>query len=298
MGNQSFELNVTITVKTIKSIKPHSSCINSIIRLADNRIATCSSDKSIKIYDSKFKVQINILDNISDVISMAQIDNGNIVSITNKNVLMQFELSKDSYKQIYSIEQEPLYDLPKICSLSENRFEIQYQSLIAVMKGADKEPIKLFMNREYELTSMLYIRDKEILICVSNETTYMFNMSNYQQINVSKQNVLCTAGNSIIQISKEILLVGGYNKITKLNFYTNKIIEKGYKGYVYSFMKMKFGKVLCGCDNGRFGVYNEKSNDLVLLATEKKVNITNLLSIDDSSFIMGAPDGSISIYSY
>ena len=69
-------------------------------------------------------------------------------------------------------------------------------------------------------------------------------MSNYQHINVSKQNVLCTAGNSIIQISKEILLVGGYNKITKLNFYTNKIIEKGYKGYVYSFMKMKFGKVL------------------------------------------------------
>ena len=63
-------------------------------------------------------------------------------------------------------------------------------------------------------------------------------------------------------------------------------------------MKMKFGKVLCGCDNGRFGVYNEKNNDLVLLATEKKVNITNLLSIDDSSFIMGASDGSISIYSY
>ena len=55
-------------------------------------------------------------------------------------------------------------------------------------------------------------------------------------------------------------------------------------------MKMKFGKVLCGCDNGRFGVYNEKSNDLVLLATEKKVDITNLLSIDDSSFIMGASD--------
>ena len=114
MGNQSFELNDTFTVITIKSTQPHSSCINSIIRLADNRIATCSSDKSIKIYDSKFKVQINILDNISDVISMAQIDNGNIVSITNKNVLMQFELSKDSYKQIYSIEQEPLYDLPKI----------------------------------------------------------------------------------------------------------------------------------------------------------------------------------------
>ena len=218
MGNQSFELNVTITVKTIKSIKPHSSCINSIIRLADNRIATCSSDKSIKIYDSKFKVQINILDNISDVISMAQIDNGNIVSITNKNVLMQFELSKDSYKQIYSIEQEPLYDLPKICSLSENRFEIQYQSLIAVMKGADKEPINLFMNREYELTSMLYIRDKEILICVSNETTYMFNMSNYQQINVSKQNVLCTAGILLFKYRRKFFSLEDIIKLQNLIF--------------------------------------------------------------------------------
>lgn len=149
---------------------------------------------------------------------MAQIDNGNIVSITNKNVLMQFELSKDSYKQIYSIEQEPLYDLPKICSLSENRFEIQYQSLIAVMKGADKEPIKLFMNREYELTSMLYIRDKEILICVSNETTYMSNMSNYQQINVSKQNVLCTAGILLFKYRRKFFSLEDIIKLQNLIF--------------------------------------------------------------------------------
>ena len=229
---------------------------------------------------------------------MTQIDNGNIVSITNKNVLMQFEISKSSYKQIYSIEQPPLYDLAKICSLSENRFAIQYQSLILIMKGADKDPIKLYRDKRYELTSMLYIRDKEILIAVSNEVTYMFNMSNYQKINVSIQKVLCTAGNSIIQISNEVLLVGGYNKITKLNFYTNKKIEKEYKGYVYSFMKMKYEKVLCGCDKGRFGVYDLRSNSIVFFETEKKVNITNLLSIDDSTFIMGASDGSISIYSY
>ena len=177
MGNQTYKIEVNITIKTIQYIKPHSSCINALIRLSDNRIATCSSDKTIKIYNSNFEVQITIIDNISDVISMTQIDNGNIVSITNKNVLMQFEISKSSYKQIYSIEQPPLYDLAKICSLSENRFAIQYQSLILIMKGADKDPIKLYRDKRYELTSMLYIRDKEILIAVSNEVTYMFNMS-------------------------------------------------------------------------------------------------------------------------
>ena len=161
-----------------------------------------------------------------------------------------------------------------------------------------KAPIMLYRDEGYELTSMLYIRDKEILIAVSNEVTYMFNMSNYQKINVSIQKVLCTAGNSIIQISNEVLLVGGYNKITKINFYTNKKIEKEYQRYVYSFMKMKYEKVLCGCDKGRFGVYDLRSNSIVFFETEKKVNITNLLSIDDSTFIMGSSDGSISIYSY
>ena len=90
---------------------------------------------------------------------------------------------------------------------------------------------------------------------------------------ISKKNKYLSVENNIVLNKEKTELknvLGGYNKITKLNFYTNKIIEKGYKGYVYSFMKMKFGKVLCGCDNGRFGVYNEKSNDLVLLATEKK----------------------------
>lgn len=86
------------------------------------------------------------------------------------------------------------------------------------MKGADKEPIKLFMNREYELTSMLYIRDKEILICVSNETTYMFNMSNYQQINVSKQNVLCTAGILLFKYRRKFFSLEDIIKLQNLIF--------------------------------------------------------------------------------
>ena len=50
MNNNKQSIDI-LKIKEIKTIKSHSEWVNTILLLNDNRIASCSDDSIIKIYD-------------------------------------------------------------------------------------------------------------------------------------------------------------------------------------------------------------------------------------------------------
>ena len=64
-----------------RKINSHSKEVNSLLLLQDNRIASCSEDNTIRIFNpSKFYKCEKIIENTNPVISICQMDNGTIVS--------------------------------------------------------------------------------------------------------------------------------------------------------------------------------------------------------------------------
>ena len=64
-----------------RKINSHSKEVNSLLLLQDNRIASCSEDNTIRIFNpSKWYKCEQIIENTSPVISICQMDNGTIVS--------------------------------------------------------------------------------------------------------------------------------------------------------------------------------------------------------------------------
>ena len=64
-----------------RKINSHSKEVNSLLLLQDNRIASCSEDSTIRIFNpSKWYKCEQIIENTSPVISICQMDNGTIVS--------------------------------------------------------------------------------------------------------------------------------------------------------------------------------------------------------------------------
>lgn len=94
----------------IKRLDIHSNEINQTIKLKnDNFYATCSNDKKIKIFQFDYEKKdegliTNILYDNSEVLSILELPNSNIVSISKKGYLNFWECKEFNYKKIKTLK--------------------------------------------------------------------------------------------------------------------------------------------------------------------------------------------------
>ena len=71
-----------LRINLLKTIKAHTKCVNTMKFLADGRLASCSSDNLIKIYNmnNNFNCDIIIQGHYSNVVHISQLDNNKLIS--------------------------------------------------------------------------------------------------------------------------------------------------------------------------------------------------------------------------
>ena len=77
-------------IKNIKTITCHTDSVNSLLHLRDGRVASCSDDNTIRIYDPSNDYHCDqVIKRHSDNIhSICQLDDGTIVSGSNDRTIM------------------------------------------------------------------------------------------------------------------------------------------------------------------------------------------------------------------
>ena len=152
-----------------------------------------------------------------------------------------------------------------------------------------------------------------------DDTLHLWNMSTYQCDKVIEgvdccfTNSLYQIDNSLYQIDKDRVIVGGVNSFSIVNIdkcVIEKRIEDESIGDVRCFLKFRDNKtILCGCSYGKFCFYdmntkqykitydNHKGylNDLFLIDDRA---ITDLLLIDDNTFLSCSEDSTIKVWRY
>ena len=115
-------------------------------------------------------------------------------------------------------------------------------------------------------------------------------------------NVQCPSRNSLLEIDNNRIIVGGENVITIVNI-SNDIIEHQIKNdklyFVYSFVQLRDGNILCGCENGLICLYDIKLNTLSF--REEKIHdkpVYCLLNINTNQFISCSCFGEIKVWEY
>ena len=147
--------------KNTKIIKNHTKGVNSLLLLKDNRIASCSSDKTIRILNpSKNFTCDEILERHRDnVISLCQLDDGTIISA-----------SKDRSIKIgnSSISSAHEYSIYKVITLPNNRIaSCSLDNAIKIWKSDppySPTPLIVLNEHGYGVRSLLYIKQKDILV--------------------------------------------------------------------------------------------------------------------------------------
>ena len=108
--------------------------------------------------------------------------------------------------------------------------------------------------------------------------------------------------NSLYQIDKDRVIVGGDNSFSIVNI-DKCIIEKRIKdkslGFVFCFLKLRDNKtILCGCYNGIFCFYDMNTEQYKITNDNHCYAISDLLLIDDNTFLSCSTDTTIKVWRY
>ena len=109
--------------------------------------------------------------------------------------------------------------------------------------------------------------------------------------------------NSLYQIDKDRVIVGGVNSFSIMNI-DKCIIEKRIKfesiEYVYCFLKFRDNKtILCGCcANGIFCFYDMNTKQYKITKNNHNNYINDILLIDDNTFLYCSADTTIKVWRY
>ena len=131
-----------------------------------------------------------------------------------------------------------------------------------------------------------------------DETLRIWNMSTYQCDKVI-EGVDCFFTNSLYQIDKDRVIVGGVNSFSIVNI-DKCIIEKRIKDEsldVCCFLKLRDNKtILCGCYNGIFCFYDMNTKQYKITNDNHKGYISDLLFKDDNTFLSCSLDNTIKVW--
>ena len=134
-----------------------------------------------------------------------------------------------------------------------------------------------------------------------DKTLRIWNMSTYQCDKVI-EGVDCCSNNSLYQIDKDRVIVGGYNSFCIVNIdkcvIENRIDDKSFEG-VDCFLKLRDNKtILCGCNNGIFCFYDMNTEQYKITKYNHNDYISDLLLIDDNTFLSCSTDTTIKVWRY
>lgn len=288
-------------IKCTKTINEHTGWVNSLCLLRDNRFASCSNDFTIKIFNSStFECEVTIKTDKLPLLSICQLDNDDILVSSNKKTILSYSIQDNVPKLTFINKSAHDGWITKVISLPNNRYaSCSNDETIKIWSSApySNTPIKILGQHSEYINSILYIKNKDLLISGSYDySLIIWNASNYQSV-FAIEGVYCCDKNSMKQIDDDRIIVGGNNHIYIIN--VNKgIIEHDVNekiGYVNSFIKLNEDLFICGLFGGVY-FYNINTKQGKKEKSEHTKTVNDFLLLNNNCFISCSEDHTIKVY--
>ena len=180
-------------LKLINTYKPHSWHIYKLVNINFNRVASCSYDRIINIYNvnDNFRIDVSLNSHSSNVFDMIFSNKNNIlISGSNDNTMIFWDLSsKNDIKQVNKKEFESkITTIAEFCNgniaVASSDMNITFFnnfSIINVLKTDHTESIskilelrnKDFITGSYDYTCNIYSKDYALKHCIKKHTFFV-----------------------------------------------------------------------------------------------------------------------------
>ena len=289
-------------IKKVKIIKDHSDNVNKLCMLLDGRLASCSDDKTIKIYDMKnnYHCDLTIIGHSDIVMDICQ-SNGHLISCSGDQSIKIWNIFTNSYNCEYTIEDAHNNGIIRVIPLTNQRLA-SYSSEKEIKIWNGNYPyiaLKVIYDNNY-IHSILQLRHKEILLCGSFSILSIWNLSLYQcEARITQVETI--SSNNLLELPNNKVISAGMYTLTIVNldkYIIEYFIENDNVNGIYSVSLLSNNNVVCGCYEKAIYVYINQLNSLLFNGDHTDNVITDLLSINEHQFISCSDDNSIQIWEY
>ena len=298
-------LGKIIDINHIKTIKEHCYGVTFLLILSDGRLASCSFDKTIKIYNMKnnYHCDITITGHTGSVKYISQLDNNKLISCSYDISIKIWSITQKSYQCNHTFKKAHSSGIWKVIQLTGNRIaSCSIDKTIKIWNSRHPYNLIWTFNDNTRFTSIIQIKNKDILISGGLEKMlYKWNLSTYQCESKIKD-VQCYDSNSLLELENNRIIVGGLKEISIVNIFNDSIehqITNDKLSIVSSLIQLRDGNILCGCSDGLMCVYDIKSNTLSFKADKMHDDhVSCLVNINKYQFISGSFDKTIKVWKY
>lgn len=276
-------------IKDIKSIDAHKLNVKSLIILRDGRIASCSHDKTIKIYNIQtYKCEISINKELDEVEGIAQLDNNILISVTKGGKINFFTIGKKEYQLIHTITKMDSDNIENVISLSQNRFATYSGKLIEIWNGNEPyNKIAVLNKHSFPVSALIQLKKKEFLLSSGlDKTLRLWDLTNNECIttitDIAYANTLLESG--------DLIIIGSFCNVTVFNLKSMKVIYKIDEqngGFFTSLLELRNGNILIGNGYGKVYLYDVYSNKHIMKKQPLTSNFSVMININKNILVSG-----------
>ena len=274
--------------------------------LKDGRFVTGSNDKSIIIYNKKaFEPDLTIKEHNNAVTNVIQLSSGNLASCSKDNTINIYNINRNEYQVIQTIK-EHTECVTKIIELKNKQLvSCSFDKSIIFYNKDNNKYIK-----DYSIPTngyngpIIQTKDNEICYYENNKDTICF----YDFIkwnNIKKLNNISAAYynlDSLLMISKDLLLITGKNIISIVNVYSYnliKTINAPDSGLIYATLMLNKDMILTADKNKRIIQWKIEGDNLQLISKKENAHddrIYTLSKIGNGLILSGSYDEFVKIW--
>jgi len=273
--------------------------------LKDGRFVTGSADKSIIIYNNKtFKPDLIIKKHKDGVTCLIQLNSGELVSCSNDKTIKLYNINENEYKVIQTLN-EHKSRVNKIIELKNKQLvSCSYdKSIIFYNKDNNKYKKDYSISTNGSNGPIIQTKDNEICYYESGSTICFYDY--IKRNNIKKLNKISITGyiyDSLLMISKDLLLITGDNKISIINvnsYNLIKTIKVDNSGWICAVCMLNKDMILIGDDNKGIIQWKIENDNLKLISNKENAHgevINTLSKLRNGLILSGSDDNFVKIW--
>ena len=301
-NSQKFGKDYIKSIKIAFVKKDHNGYVNSLCLTKDKRLASCSSDKTIKIFDlTSFECDLTLTGHKGGINHVSSLENGNLISSSADMTIKLWEISKESFKCLNTFKghTEAVWrsiQLSKgvICSCSGD-------STLKIWKASGLyQCIQTLKGHDNCVISVLELKNKKFIVSGSNADNTVRFWDTFSYLCVKTfENCGCYWNNSLIEAFGKVI-VGGYNGVINIinidTLQKETLIELNNIRWISSLLDLGNHNILCA---SKEKIINFDLVENRAIETREEVHqwsITGMVILEDGSLITSSTDSLIKIW--
>ena len=297
-SNKHFKLEL----KDPLILNEHKGDVLCLTLLNDGRLVSGSLDSSIIIYNkSTYKSDLIIKEHKDRIWSLVQFKNGYLSSCSSDKTIKLFNIQGNKYKiiQTLNFHSDNVY---KIIELSNNSLVSGSDDLTIIFYKKDDSKYKkdYVINASDSVRNIIQTKQNEIVYSTYDNKINFFDLIERKNKKIIED--VTSSFNSFCMITKDLLLIPGYEIISVINLNNySKIreIEISKEAVIRGICMLTSNLIIIGDENGTLKEYKIEGDNLRLFSKKGNAhenNIYNIVKLDNNHFATCSGDTTIKIW--